>query len=202
MQFSFDTKDLEDSRNYRILEKILQEFSTGAVDYEETNLSKAIDQAFYDQAKVWGFETSQEAVKAHTDKQKAEAAKTPETNSTSEIKSTRGRPKKSTSEQAAELHKALQAAPGSAAESASQPASEEIDLLSLAAKSVAKAAPAEPDEHMQLVEQIRALMFDKGHVWMRNVLEDHKKHGKTLTEMPDDILRAILANPAKYDGVK
>lgn len=68
---------------------------------------------------------------------------------------------------------------------------------------VQKEAPQSEDgrSHEDLVKAVREIMFARGHVWMRNVLEKHKKQAKTMAEMPDDVLRAVLANPDQYDEV-
>ena len=85
---------------------------------------------------------------------------------------------------AAELHQALKA------EEASPP------------EVVPEATEAHTDDgadHDDLVNKVREQMFARGHVWMRNVLEAHKKVAKTMAEFPVSVLKEILANPDRYD---
>lgn len=78
----------------------------------------------------------------------------------------------------------------------------DFDLMSLASPSATKIElPVEQTDHQKLVDAVRALMFDRGHVWMRNVLEKHKKIAKSTVDFPDEILQSILDNPDVYEGL-
>ncbi len=102
-----------------------------------------------------------------------------------EEKPKRGRkPKAPQQMTAAELHQALKAEETPVQESVPE-------------------APATPTDdgadHDDLVNKVREQMFARGHVWMRNVLEAHKKVAKTMAEFPVSVLKEILANPDRYD---
>ncbi len=102
-----------------------------------------------------------------------------------EEKPKRGRkPKAPQQMTAAELHQALKAEEAPVQESVPE-------------------APATPTDdgadHDDLVNKVREQMFARGHVWMRNVLEAHKKVAKTMAEFPVSVLKEILANPDRYD---
>ena len=102
-----------------------------------------------------------------------------------EEKPKRGRkPKAPQQMTAAELHQALKAEETPVQESVPE-------------------APATPTDdgadHDDLVNKVREQMFARGHVWMRNVLEAHKKVAKTMAEFPVSVLKEILTNPDRYD---
>ena len=313
MQFTFDTKDLEDSRHYRILEKILQEYSVIPVrETHATNILQAnpisgaeaenllnkwhksspevvgawnkvqVETALTkvpepEEKKVEPIEAPQEVVvkieevsaptpvEAPTPAPTSVAAPTSVTAPVRPVRRIPGRasPIKA---QAAELAAAIasldtapkksespftaEPAPTSSKEepfpapeatpvpgasvpvknapattvstdsimdmliedetpSASKSTSSGFDLMDLAvtptptspAASAKKVEVAEDGDHSALVNQVRELMFDRGHVWMRNVLEANKKHGKTLIEMPAATLQAILSNPDSYNNL-
>ena len=85
---------------------------------------------------------------------------------------------------AAELHQALKAEEAPAPEVAPE---------------VTEAPTDDGADHDDLVNKVREQMFARGHVWMRNVLEAHKKVAKTMAEFPVSVLKEILANPERYD---
>ena len=102
-----------------------------------------------------------------------------------EEKPKRGRkPKPPQQMTAAELHQALKAEEAPAPEVASE---------------VPEAPTDDGADHDDLVNKVREQMFARGHVWMRNVLEAHKKVAKTMAEFPVSVLKEILANPDRYD---
>lgn len=66
----------------------------------------------------------------------------------------------------------------------------------------AEEAPESPvEDTAALLADVRTIMYEKGHVWMRNVLEKHKKAGKTMADFSADVLKEIIANSDKYDEV-
>ena len=85
---------------------------------------------------------------------------------------------------AAELHQALKAEEAPAPESVTEATEARTD---------------DAADHDDLVNKVREQMFARGHVWMRNVLEAHKKVAKTMAEFPVSVLKEILANPDRYD---
>ncbi len=85
---------------------------------------------------------------------------------------------------AAELHQALKAEEAPAPESVTE---------------ATEAPTDDAADHDDLVNKVREQMFARGHVWMRNVLEAHKKVAKTMAEFPVSVLKEILANPDRYD---
>ncbi len=102
-----------------------------------------------------------------------------------EEKPKRGRkPKPPQQMTAAELHQALKAEEAPAPEVAPE---------------VTEAPTDDGADHDDLVNKVREQMFARGHVWMRNVLEAHKKVAKTMAEFPVSVLKEILANPERYD---
>lgn len=102
-----------------------------------------------------------------------------------EEKPKRGRkPKAPQQMTAAELHQALKAEEAPAPEVAPE---------------ATEAPTDDAADHDDLVNKVREQMFARGHVWMRNVLEAHKKVAKTMAEFPVSVLKEILANPDRYD---
>ena len=102
-----------------------------------------------------------------------------------EEKPKRGRkPKAPQQMTAAELHQALKAEEAPAPESVTE---------------ATEAPTDDAADHDDLVNKVREQMFARGHVWMRNVLEAHKKVAKTMAEFPVSVLKEILANPDRYD---
>ncbi len=102
-----------------------------------------------------------------------------------EEKPKRGRkPKPPQQMTAAELHQALKAEEA--------PAPEVVPEAT-------EASTDDGADHDDLVNKVREQMFARGHVWMRNVLEAHKKVAKTMAEFPVSVLKEILANPDRYD---
>ena len=85
---------------------------------------------------------------------------------------------------AAELHQALKAEEAPAPESVTE---------------ATEAPTDDAADHDDLVNKVREQMFARGHVWMRNVLEAHKKVAKTMAEFPVSVLKEILTNPDRYD---
>ena len=102
-----------------------------------------------------------------------------------EEKPKRGRkPKAPQQMTAAELHQALKAEEAPAPESVTE---------------ATEAPTDDAADHDDLVNKVREQMFARGHVWMRNVLEAHKKVAKTMAEFPVSVLKEILTNPDRYD---
>lgn len=189
MKFSFDTTtDFEDRRNRRILGYIYNEFNIRG-DFED-NPAQSFIQYPLDEKPIENTAPIVSEVVVTTSPLVQEALR-------------RSRKPKVTAT-AAELHQALKAisAPSSAPSLDADTKSDEdepFDLMEM----VSSAKPAEPKAHLienELVNKVRQLMMERGHVWMRNVLEEHKKISKTIAELPNEYLEAILANPDRYNG--
>lgn len=215
MKFSFDTADFEDRRNRRILGYIYNEFVIKG-DFED-NLPKpnfaAASLSSEQMTEYFGCKVENtapivsEAV-VQTDLV-SEPAVAPAVVPDEEPKAKRGR-KSKVNATAAELHQALKAVENDIEVARSETdvastetivapteADESFDLMDILA--TPSAPPNAVTSASELVDKVRAIMMERGHVWMRNVLEDHKKISKTIAELPEENLRAILANPDKYN---
>ena len=172
MEFRFTTDDLASSSTDRKILAFLVATFLEASDVEITTDGSPASLTVYHKPSV-----QEEPQKEPQEETRQEEVQ--------EEKPKRGRkPKPPQQMTAAELHQALKAEETPVQESVPE-------------------APATPTDdgadHDDLVNKVREQMFARGHVWMRNVLEAHKKVAKTMAEFPVSVLKEILANPERYD---
>lgn len=117
----------------------------------------------------------------------------------------RGRKPKGEQPTAAQLHEALKELDTDTRpqlpEPEAQASNPSENATDTPASEEAPEGPLDDRSHEDLVKAIREIMFQRGHVWMRNVLEKHKKEAKTMAEMSSATLASILADPDQFDEV-